>query len=180
MKTIGPTSDDEDETIMQGIDSSIEVIEHTGRLAVMSLKKRGDHYKHRLHETKKQVSDLRLETAEASRELKEARMMIGTLEHKTRKLEAEKDKILRDLHEATAPTWMQKAEEKIASLAKAKEKAEGRWSIYKGQFKKASQTSDDLRDDFKGAKNQIAYLEALLAFEERSGYSSMISELQLE
>ena len=72
------------------------------------------------HVVKMQVSDLRLETAEASRELKEAKMMIGTLEHKNRKLEAEMEKLRRDLREATTSTLTLNAEEKIVELAKGK------------------------------------------------------------
>ncbi len=68
---------------------------------------------------------------------------------------------------------MLNAEEKIMELAKGKEKAESRWGIYKSQFKTAHR-------DFGVAKTHIAYLEALLAFEERSGYSFMMSGQQLE
>ncbi len=68
---------------------------------------------------------------------------------------------------------MVNAEERIVELAKRKEKTESRWGIYKSQFKTAHR-------DFGNAKNHIAYLEALLAFEERSGYSSMMSGRQLE
>lgn len=158
----------------------MEQIEHTGRLAVLSLKERGDRYKQRYHVSKKQVSDLRLETAENLRQLGEARAQIRILEDNNRKLEAEKDKNLRDLHERTASTGMLSGEEEIAGLVKAKEKAENRWSVYKGQFKKANQISNDLRGQLEGRTNQIEYLETLLAFEERSGYSSMMSERRLE
>ena len=134
--TKNPTSDDEDNITMDGVHSSIELVKYTGRMAVISLEERGDRYKQRLHASKKQVTDLRLELSESSRELKEARMMIKSLE-------------------------------------KDKAKAEHSWSVYKGQYKK-------MLSEMKVDKNQIAYLEALLAFEERSGYSSMLSELQLE
>lgn len=40
----------------------------------------------------------------------------------------------------------------------------------KGEFKAFLQT-------LKDAKNQNAYLEALLAFEERSGFSTLVSDL---
>ena len=130
-------------------------------------------YKEHYHVAKKQVTELRLKTPEASRELKQARMTIETLEHKNWKLEAEKKKLRRDLREATAPTLMLNAEEKFVELAKEKEKAESRWDIYKSQFKTAHR-------DFEFVKHHIACLEGLLAFEERSGYSSMMSGQQLE
>lgn len=50
----------------------------------------------------------------------------------------------------------------------------------KGQVNQASQTSDDLHSELEGSKNQTAYLETLLAFEERSVYSSIVSQQQLE
>ena len=72
------------------------------------------------------------------------------------------------------------AEGRRRNRCACKSYGEGRGSLerLKGPIKKASQTSDELRDDLDDAENQIAYLEALLAFEERSGYSSMISELK--
>lgn len=39
-------------------------------------------------------------------------------------------------------------------------------------------TVDSLRDELRLASNSIAYLEKLLAFEEQSGYSSMVCDLQ--
>ena len=54
-------SDDEDNDIMDGVNSSFDQIEHT----VLALRRRGDEYKQSNIATKKQVSDLRLEKAEA-------------------------------------------------------------------------------------------------------------------
>ena len=87
--------------------------------------------------------------------------MIVSLVQRNERLEAEKE----NLHERTAATSMSKGEEKIDGLIKAKDKAESRWKGYKGQLKEAVKTMNNLR-------NQVAYLEALLSFEERSGYSS--------
>lgn len=42
------------------------------------------------------------------------------------------------------------------------------------------QRSNELGNDLKEARNQSAYLEKLLAFEERSGFSTMVSEMQLQ
>ena len=47
-------------------------------------------------------------------------------------------------------------------------------------MKLASQIFDHLGGQLKDARNLTAYVEGLLAFEERSGCSSMLSELQLE
>ena len=115
-------SDDEDELIIQ--------------VALTSLKRRGNQRKQQLAAAKKEISDLRLERAEASRQLSEA-------------------------------------SQRIEQLRKAKETAEDRWKTYKGQFKKVLQMSKD-------ANNRIAYLEKLLAFEEKSGFSTLFSEMQLQ
>ena len=114
------TSDDEDELILQ--------------VAITSLRKRKQS-KQQLAVAKKEISDLRLERAEASRQLQEA-------------------------------------SQRIDQLKEAKETAEDRWKTYKGQFKKVLQISKD-------ANNRIAYLEKLLAFEEKSGFSTRVSETQL-
>lgn len=117
--------------------------------------------------------------------------MIGTLVLKNSRLKAEnqrlqveKEQLLRDREaeeakaedevderEASAATSTE--QKKIEGLTKAKEKAVARWQCYKGQVKGAVKTISNL-------KNQVDYLETLLRFEERSRYSSMLSELQLE
>lgn len=66
---------------------------------------------------------------------------------------------------------IQMLEEKNRRLEKEKEKAEDRWKTAKGEFKAVRQELND-------AGNQIAYLEALLAFEERSGFSTLVSDLE--
>ena len=139
-----PTSDEEDEFTIQGVDHSLKQSELVRRTAVTSLKERGNRYKERYHLAKQQLSDLRLENAEA----------------------------LRELNERASSAAMSKEWEKMDGLTKAKEKAEERWKCYKGQVKDAAKSILDLR-------NQVAYLKTMLEFEERSGYSSMISGLQL-
>ena len=116
------TLDDEEEIII--------------RVALPSLKRRRKQSEQQLAAAKKEISDLRLVTAEGTRQLNEAG-------------------------------------KKIEELKKAKEIAEDRWKTYKGQFKKVLQISRD-------ANNRIEYLEKLLAFEERSGFSTLVSEVQLQ
>lgn len=115
------TSDDEDDIVV--------------RVAITSLRKRAKRSKQRLAAAKKEISDLKLEGAEASRQLQEVNLQ-------------------------------------IEQLKEAKKTAEDRWMTYKGQFKKVLQTSKD-------ANNRIAYLEKLLALEEKSGFSTRVSETQL-
>lgn len=62
-------------------------------------------------------------------------------------------------------------EEKNEKLEKVKEGAEDRWKTAKGEFKAVLQ-------ELKNSRNQNAYLEALLAFEERSGFSTLVSDLE--
>lgn len=68
---------------------------------------------------------------------------------------------------------VQMLEEKNEKLEKVKEGVENRWKTAKGEFKA-------LLQELKNARNQNAYLEALLAFEERSGFSTLVSEMQLQ
>ena len=131
----GSASNDEDAS-MEGLGRSMRQIERT----VKSLKQRGDQYKQQLRVSLKQTSDLRLESAEGSRELRER---VEMLEEKLRRSEA------------------------------AKERANSRLGGYKGHLQEA-------RGELKVAKNRIEYLEKLLAFEERSGFSTLYSELQLK
>ena len=77
------------------------------------------------------------------------------------------------LERAEASRQLQEASQRIEQLKEAKETAEDRWKTYKGQFKKVLQMSKD-------ANNRIAYLEKLLTFEERSGFSSRVSETLLQ
>ena len=107
---------------------------------VRSLKQRGDHYKQQLRVSLKQTSDLRLESAEGSRELRERVEML---------------------------------EEKLRRSEVAKERANSRLGGCNGHLQEA-------RGELKVAKNRIEYLEKLLAFEERSGFSTLYSELQLK
>lgn len=165
----GHVSDDEENDVMDVVNRSFDQIE----LTVLSLRKRGDEYKQNCIANKKQISDLRLEKAEGARELADVRTMIVEQVKNNERLEAEKDKVLRDLHESTASTPISKDEKTMDGLTKAKEKAETRWKGYKGQLKEAVRTISDLR-------NQVAYLETMLEFEEKSGYSSAMSARQLE
>lgn len=64
-------------------------------------------------------------------------------------------------------------EEKNRRLEEAKEKAEDRWHTGKGELKAVLQKLKDV-------KSQNTYVEALLAFEERSGFSTLVSEMQLQ
>lgn len=57
---------------------------------------------------------------------------------------------------------------RIEKLETEKWKAEDRWGVYKSQFMAVLQRSNKLGNDLKEARNQSAYLEKLLAFEERS------------
>ena len=123
----------------EGVDHSIQQIEHGTR----SLKERDDRCKQQLRTALKQISDLKLENTEGSRELQEAKMRIEQLEA-------------------------------------VKKKAKSRLGGYNGHFKQALRTSDQLLGDLKKAKNQIAYLETLLVFEEKSGFSTLVSETQLQ
>ena len=116
------TSDDEDDIVAS--------------VAITCLRKRGKRSKQRLAAAKKEISDLKVERAEASRQLQEAKLQID-------------------------------------QLKEAKKTAEDRWMTHKGQFKKVLQTSKD-------ANNRIMYLEKLLALEERSGFSTRVSETQLQ
>ena len=77
------------------------------------------------------------------------------------------------LETAEASRQLQEASQRIEKLKEAKETAEDRWRTYKGQFKKVLQMSKD-------ANNRIVYLEKLLALEEKSGFSTRISEMQLQ
>lgn len=165
----GYISDDEDKDAMDGVNSSFDQIE----LTVHALRRRGDDYKQSLVATKKQVSNLRLEKAEGVRELADVRAMVVVQVKKNERLEAEKDKVLRDFHDSTASAPTSKGEKTMDGAAKATENAENRWKTYKGQLKEAKRTISDLR-------NQVAYLETVLVFEEKSGYSSAMSALQLE
>ena len=110
-----------------------------------------------------------------SHELKEAHMLIDSLELKTRKFEAEREKLLRDREAKGA-----EAGEKSAKLLKEKEETVERYRHLKGQARNANATMEHLRADLGMAQNQVTYLEALLALEERSGYSSLLGELLLE
>ena len=83
-------------------------------MAVISLNERGDGYKQRYHASERRVSDLGLENAESLRQLQETRMMIGMSEGKNgRRLEAGKNRLLRNLREGTASTSMLNPKEKI-------------------------------------------------------------------
>ena len=62
----------------------------------------------------------------------------------------------------------------------AKDNAKQRWKVARGRFKKMRNTSNSLRSKLKDSKDRIGYLEKLLAFEERSGFSALVSEMQLE
>ena len=62
-------------------------------------------------------------------------------------------------------------EKKNKKLEKAKEGVEDRWKTAKGEFKAVLQK-------LKNARNQNAYLEALLSSEERSGFSTLVSDLE--
>ena len=139
------TSDEEDEFAIQGLDHSLKQSEPLRRTAVTSLKERGDRYKQLSRLFKQQLSDLRLENAEA----------------------------LRELAERAASKPMSKDEKTMDGLTTAKEKAEIRWKTYKGQLKEAISIIRDLR-------NQVAYIKTVLEFEEKSGYSSAMSALQLD
>ena len=86
-------------------------------------------------------------------------------------LQAERVNILNDLREARA---------KNEGLIAAKDRAEHRWKVGKGQYKKALEKSTRLRLELRKATNRAGYLQKLLAYEERSGFSTLASELQLE
>ena len=66
---------------------------------------------------------------------------------------------------------------KSKRIEEAKAIAEQRWKVSKGQYKKVLASSKEVRSELKMAKNRIGYLEKLLAFEERSGFST-ISKLK--
>ena len=68
---------------------------------------------------------------------------------------------------------------RIEYLEAQKEKADSCFGGYKGHLKRSLQTSEQLLGDLKKAENQIAYLERMLAFEEKSGFSTLVSEMQL-
>ena len=74
---------------------------------------------------------------------------------------------------------LQEAKTRIQILGAEKEIMEHRWKVSKGQYKKVLASSKEVRSDLKAANNRIRYLEKLLAFEERSGYSTLVSEMQL-
>lgn len=176
-------SDVEDKDIMDVVNLSFDRIEVT----VLASRERGDRYKKAYVAARKDVSDLRLENAEGLRELKEARATIGTLVQKNERLEAQNDaqskrhrEAMRTEAEKEAAKLRAEAEEKAATLVTEKEEAVERYRSLKGQAKRVNETMDRLADELGIATNYIAYLETLLAFEEQSGYSSMLSELQLE
>ena len=55
----------------------------------------------------------------------------------------------------------------IEKLQAEKAKAKDSWKVYKSQFKAVLQRSEEVGNDLREARNQSAYLERLLAFEER-------------
>ena len=57
-------------------------------------------------------------------------------------------------------------------IEEAKDNAEQRWKVSKGQNKKVLASSKEVRSKLKMAGNRIGYLEKLLAFEERSEFST--------
>ena len=71
-------------------------------------------------------------------------------------------------------------EHKTKKIEEAKSNAAQRWKVAKAQLKKTRNKSNGLHSKLKDSKNRIRYLEKLLAFEERSGFSTLVSEMQLE
>ena len=95
-------------------------------------------------------------------------------------LETQKDLSNLRPEKAEALRELQEARTKIGKLEAEKWKAEDRWRVYKSQFKAVLRRSNELGNEIKEARNQSAYLEKLLAFEERSGFSTLVSEMQLQ
>lgn len=114
----------------------------------------------------------------AEMDLKEAVRLNKSLKEQIENLK----KQMRNLpwHPREAVRKVTAAEAQAADCLKAKDEAVDRLRRHKGHIKQANLTVDSLRDDLKLAKNSIGYLEKLLAFEEQSGYSSMVCDLQLE
>ena len=69
---------------------------------------------------------------------------------------------------------------KNEQIEEAKNSAMQRWKVAKGNLRKMRNQNDGLRSKLKDSRNRIRYLEKLLAFEERSGFSTLVSEMQLE
>ena len=84
-RTVAESASNHEDASMEGFSRSMQQIGRT----VRSLKQRGDQYKQQLRASLKQTSDLRLESAEGSREL---RGRVEMLEEKVRKSEAAKEK----------------------------------------------------------------------------------------
>lgn len=75
---------------------------------------------------------------------------------------------------------LQRSKVRIEQLEAAKEKADSRLGGYKGHLKRSLQTSEQVLSELKNAENRISYLESLLAFEEKSGFSAHVSQRQLQ
>ena len=86
-------------------------------------------------------------------------------------LQSEKDAALRESEEAKRV---------IEQLKREKEKVQSRLGGIKRHLKRAVQTCKDVRGELVRRRNRIGYLEKLLSFEERSGFSTLYLEMQFK
>lgn len=80
------------------------------------------------------------------------------------------------LGKAEASRQLEQANGRIEALTLAKNRAESRLGGLEGHLKEAQKAVSDLQGELQRARNQIEYLEALLVFEERSGFLTLVSE----
>ena len=74
------------------------------------------------------------------------------------------------LGKVEASRQLDQANGRIKALTLAKNRAESRLGGLEGHLKEAQKAASDLQGELQRARNQIEYLEALLLFEERSGF----------